>query len=460
NDGTTKAYVRHVPVTNILPKIDVRVSKSTGLAPLTVSFDASGSTDENGTIVDYQWIFPNDVTKTGPLADFIFEQKGEYDVMLRVTDNNADTVESSTKISVVDEGAPMAVVDTIPSPPQGQIPLMVKFAAGRSYDPNGNIVRYEWNFGDGSERENGQNANHVFDKEGTYVVRLTVWDNSGMEKASQAEVKVLKKAIKPIGVISLDKGQFNGIVPLTLGLNAGYSRDEDGSIVSYQWDFGDGSTSATGQKAEHTYSKIGQYELSMTITDNDGLSTTKKQIIKVRAPEPTPPIVLLSTNPDPAAINVGDEMTFNASRSYDLDGHIISYEWNFGDKVVRLGSAEITHKYDHTGIYKVQVTAYDNSGKTSRAEVQVAVSEPNLIAKIEADQTSGLVPLVVQFGVTGNANTAVSYEWDFGDGLKSSTRSPLHIFTKAGEYSVRLKAADSAGIVSEDVMLIEVKERD
>ena len=458
-DGSQMSFSEFLLVTNILPRAEIFASAEEGLAPLSVSFDAGNSADANGSIIDYAWKFPGGESAAGVKTNFTFEEPGEFPVELKVTDNNAESSSTSLVIRVKDEGRPTALIVTEPEPPVGQIPFQVKFSGGRSFDENGGIVRYEWDFGDDSEKENGQNANHIFEQPGKYLTRLRVWDGDGLEADATVEVDARKTAAKPRPAIYLTKGLFSGAAPLTVHLDGGKSFDSDGNIVSFQWDFGDGTPSETGQKVVHTFAEPGKYEVVLTATDDDGLSATTVQNFTAQPPEPVAPEVFLSVEPDPPSLTIGEPFIFDASQSFDLDGTILSFEWNFGDGTTKLGPARLSHAFEKVGIFRVSVTAHDNSGRSSSAETRVAVSEPAASAAIRVDKGSGVVPFVVQFSAVdkdGAPSAAVSFEWDFGDGLRSESRDPLHIFTEPGEFTVRLRATDAGGVVSEDLELIEV----
>ncbi len=74
----------------------------------------------------------------------------------------------------------------------GRAPLAVKFDSSDSYDPDGNIVAYSWNFMDGSY-SNQANPSHKFKKSGSYAVTLTVTDELGMQSSSAITINVRKR---------------------------------------------------------------------------------------------------------------------------------------------------------------------------------------------------------------------------------------------------------------------------
>ncbi|MHA2193808.1 MAG: PKD domain-containing protein, partial [Candidatus Thorarchaeota archaeon] len=143
-----------------------------------IQLDGSESYDVDGTVEDYFWIFegPISLTLGDPWEPMIrFYQLGEWDVTLRVTDDDGETGESTLTFTVVNQ-PPTADAGPDQSVFSG---FNVDFqATPGSSDPDGSIVSYEWNFMDGTTGS-GQSTSHVFDAAGTYYVTLTVTDNDG-----------------------------------------------------------------------------------------------------------------------------------------------------------------------------------------------------------------------------------------------------------------------------------------
>ncbi|MYW62561.1 S8 family serine peptidase [Streptomyces sp. SID8379] len=154
---------------------------------------------------------------------------------------------------------------------------------------------------------------------------------------------------------------------LDCAFDAGASSDPDGSIASYAWDFGDGTT-GTGAKPAHTYAKAGTYTVKLTVTDDDGLTgATTKQVTAGSAEPP-------AGNAPTASFTVScwyRDCSFDASGSSDPDGDIASYAWNFGDNANATG-VEASHQYP-TGqrTYTAQVTVTDKGGRTAKTSKQI-----------------------------------------------------------------------------------------
>jgi serine protease len=152
------------------------------------------------------------------------------------------------------------------------------------------------------------------------------------------------------------------------------SSDPDGSIESYDWDFDNGAT-ATGPSATFTFQNPGTYDVQLTVTDDDGASSTDAVAVTVEeAPsENSPPTV--SIDAGSTTIPVGADVQFDGSGSADSDGSIASYAWDFGDGTSG-STATVTHAYDSAGDYTVSLTVTDDDGASSTKTLDVTV-EPD-----------------------------------------------------------------------------------
>jgi chitodextrinase len=152
-------------------------------------------------------------------------------------------------------------------PTNGTAPLKVAFT-GVASDSDGIITFYHWDFGDGSIADL-QNPSHIYLHDGTYTVTFTVTDNNASTTSSTMQVSVLRPSnYPPNASISVDR--TFGVAPLTVAFS-GSGSDADGYIVSYSWDFGDGSTSYS-QSTGHTFVEYGIYNVTLVVTDNQGAS--------------------------------------------------------------------------------------------------------------------------------------------------------------------------------------------
>ena len=167
--------------------------------------------------------------------------------------------------------------------------LTVVFNASASSDPDGSIANYSWTFGD-EIGAFGNVTRHVYAKDGSYKVALTVTDDKGGKNSTKKDLTVSMKVTpvdeqKPVAKIEYEVDE------LTVEVSGAKSRaPEGGSVVTYSWVFGDGAT-ATGVTARHTYAASGSYVITLTVTDDKGStnSTSVKVDVKTNPTPPPPP---------------------------------------------------------------------------------------------------------------------------------------------------------------------------
>jgi PKD repeat protein len=215
---------------------------ATGRAPLAVSFSSAGSTDPDGTIVSYRWKW-GDGTADGTTATptHTFTAAGTYVVTLTVTDDDGATGTASTTVVVSPNQAPLAAAST--PTPVVVAPATVPFSSEGSVDPDGTIVSYSWDFGDGGPTSTAANPTRSFTDPGSYTVTLTVVDDDGATDVASLHLQVLPANRAPVAVANATPAPGNLKAPLTVEFSSAGSTDPDGTIVSFAWDFGDGTTS-------------------------------------------------------------------------------------------------------------------------------------------------------------------------------------------------------------------------
>jgi PKD repeat protein len=141
-----------------------------------------------------------------------------------------------------------------------------------------------------------------------------------------------------------------------VSFDASASSDPDGTVSGYSWNFGDGSPAVTGVTPTHVYAHAGPYTVTLTATDDAGLSATSTQVVTIGD---RPPVATFTATP--TSVGVGDIVGFDGSASTDPDGFVVQEYWFFGDGTNASGAFP-DHSYAAPGTYTVTMGAVDDSG--------------------------------------------------------------------------------------------------
>jgi PKD repeat protein len=328
------------------------------------------------------------------------------------------------------------------TPASGPAPLKVAFNASASTDADGQVVSYSWNFGDGSSGS-GVTVTHTYQSMNSYQATLTVTDNDGAHGTATGLVTVLATNRPPVARFTL--APASGHAPLKVSFSAANSTDSDGTIVSYRWNFGDGYK-GSGATTWHIYKSKSRRQATLTVTDNYGATGTVTRTVDVLKPNVLP---VARFTLSPAAGHAKLKVSFNAAKSTDSDGRVVSYSWNFGDGY-RGSGAIVEHTYKSKNRCKAILTVIDDDGGQDTAAEFVNVLAPNHppVASFTLSPDTGYTPLKVSFNANHSNDSdgrIVSYKWDFGDGKTASGRSVTHLFSEKKRFQVILTATDDDG---------------
>ena len=227
------------------------------------------------------------------------------------------------------------------------------------------------------------------------------------------------------------------------------SYDADGSVVGYTWDFGDG-TAAGGAQVTKVFAAAGQYQVTLTVTDNSGLVGSLAGLVTVAAPN-VPPTALASVNASAAIAPA--TLTFDGSLSADTDGTVSAHVWTFSDGTTATGS-KVAKVFTQPGTYSAVLTVTDDRGAMASSSLVVSITEVKStqlrVASIGLAQVkSGTKSLgkanVLVTDSTGKpvSGAKVAFRWS---GVVSGTGSALT--DAAGEIAVSSKTFSSGGTLT------------
>jgi PKD repeat protein len=288
---------------------------------LTVMFDATASSDPDGSIANYSWTFGDASEGNGTIVTHVYANDGTFRVNLTVTDNGGGKNSSSKDLTVKMTVSPAKKypVAVIQVEKDG---LRVNVSGAKSEaDDDATITSYAWTFGDG-ESATGVDATHTYAANGTYTINLTVTDSNGLTDSTTVSVTVASPPAPPppakkypVAVIQVEK---DGLRVNVSGAKS--QADNDATITSYAWTFGDGGDAA-GVSATHTYAANGTYTISLTVTDSNGLTNSTTVSVTVSS-LPTPPPPPPSQNGPPGLLHAIEIHKEKANRNSGLQNSL------------------------------------------------------------------------------------------------------------------------------------------
>ena len=412
NNGATDTAYQNFYIDNS-PRASFTASPAGSVtAPVTVTFDASATTDYDSpsSSFTYKWLFGDggtsifspDATTTNPVITHTYTSTGYYNVYLQVSDgfHLSDVVYRTIPIGSY--------------PPSVQINgshLEIGYNNTLTLDLSANAygisaLTYLWDFGDGTTSTLANPPAHTWTA-GYWTVTVTVTDTNDDTATDTMTVWVFPNQTPNPG---FTRTPTVGYPPLEVTFDS-TSTDTDGTITTYAWGFGDGASSS-GASVVHTYNSFGYYNASLTVTDNDGASATTTRTVWVRNLDPT-----VSASASVVSGDVPLEVDFTADGA-DTEGPIVSYEWDFGDGASTTVQNP-SHTYTEIGTYTAVVVVTDEDGGIGYDYVEITVTEPANVpptASFNVDQTGARTGTFDGTGSTDPDGSIASYQWDFGEG--------------------------------------------
>ena len=388
---------------------------------LSCSFDASGSRDPDGSIASYEWQIDGK-EREGRKLEYAFDKEGVYEVVLTVKDDEGANDSDDDVVSVsLPNQAPEARFSS------RCVARECTFDASGSSDPDGDIMTWYWDLGDGT-KTSGEKLTHEYDADGNYWVSLTVRDDDGDKDTDGHSVNIATANQDPIASFEVN------CEGLLCKVDAGASSDSDGTVVAWQWDFGDGKQ-ANGAQAEHQYDASGSYQIRLEVEDDDGARSDRTKTVGVQGGNLEPEAAF--------SFECNDDLCrFDASKSSDADGRITAWAWQFGDGAKASGEV-VEHRYGSSGSFTVRLDVTDDAGavddKVRLVRVEIPVDEPVAEFSVSCE---GLSCTLDAGSSTASEGSIASYDWSFGDGTTATGGAVSHEYSRDGHYTVTLKVTD------------------
>ncbi|MDH4169391.1 MAG: PKD domain-containing protein [Acidimicrobiia bacterium] len=379
-----------------------------------VSFQSRSS----GSPTSLSWNFGDGTSASGPNVGHGYGSVGTYTVTL--TASNSAGSDTTTVNVVVRSAVDPPVARFTVSDSDVQAGQTVVFTSTSLNEPTG----LDWSFGDGGSAS-GTTVSHAFDRAGTFVVTLTASNSRGSSTA-QATINVTAAGLAPDASFTVSS------TSVTVGELVQFSDTSANGPTSWNWDFGDGSSSSAANPA-HSFSVPGTYTVTLTATNSAG-SDQAETVVTVAPPLPN---AAFSVSASP--VRIGETVSFT-----DLStGSPTSWSWDFGDGTTS-SEQNPQHAYSRADRFVVSLTVSNAAGATT-AQRTIDVNPPPPVAGFTFTPATGATTAdPVQFTDT-STNSPATWQWEFGDGSVSSAQNPSHQYAVAGTYTVRLTVTNVSG---------------
>lgn len=420
-NGCTDTRTRISYVQVIGPDVNFGADTLIGCDSLLVNF--TDSTIFGAPITSWTWDFGDGGNSNLQNPSHFYAAPGTYTVSLTVTDIDgcSRTFTRNNYIFINSVMAGFAVDDTLG-------------CSGGTFNftnnSTGTGLNYLWDFGDGNT-STATNPSHTYTINGTYTVTLFVFDNNNLcqDTIIQPNLIDIQDVIADFGAVPT-----NASCPPLL---VSFSDSSFWDIVTWEWDFGDG-TGSTLQNPGHVYTQAGSYDVSLIVVNNDGCTDTLllPGLVNIQGPNGN-----FTFAPDtgctPQLVN------FNATAT-----NTATYTWDFGDGNVAITTVDsVDHIYTQTGTFFPILILDDGIGCTYSiiSPDSIVIDTIPLIDWSVATNVICGIDTAYFTDLTVSTRPIVSWFWDFGDGNTSTLQNPAHLYAGPGSYTVTLAVTNSLG---------------
>jgi parallel beta-helix repeat protein len=438
------------------PVAALSASPASGVAPLSVTLSAAGTTPGGSPVTGYTFRCGNGTTvgpQTGATAACAYAAVGVFTASVDVTDANGFTSSATATVTVAGNQAPVASLTASPS--SGKAPLTVTLDATGSSDPEGRSLTYTFTCSSGSAAIGPQSAGSTsctYPSAGTFTASVTVTDDAGATASATATVTVSAN-LPPTARLAVSPA--TGVVPFVVALDATGSSDPEGAALTYTFSCGNGAAAIGPQSARTascTYSTAGTFTASVTVSDG---GSTAQATATVTANANQAPKASMKMTSAPAAV-APTTATFDASASSDPEGRPLSYTFTCGNgtKVGPQTSAVATCSYSAGGTFNAKLTVTDDAGQqASSPNIKLVIgSNKAPVASLTVTLSATKAPTVATLDASKSSDpegTALTYTYTCGNGTvvgPTTTSKATCSYSTGGRYTVTLKVTDGAGL--------------
>ena len=441
----TSSVTSSVIVHNVAPSIDSLLGDSSADEGDTVSWTLAwsdpGSLDSHTITWD-----PGDGSPAQDGGDSFthsYSDDGNYTLNVTISDDDGGSASDNLAVAI-NNAAPVLSGLLVPSGAEAEL---LSFSVSVSDPGSEDSLSYLWDFGDGTTLAGSTTAQHSYVDDGIYTVTFTASDDDGGSSSDSASA-VIANLPPVISQLDIPSSAIEG---QQVSVTATAS-DSGSDPLSFTWDFGDGSPAQTGNPLTYNWGDEGSYTVTVTVTDDEGGSTSSSESITVSNAAPS-----IDQGNFPGG-QEGDSLAFSVQAS-DPGNDSLAYNWDFGDGSAPGSGPSSVHSYANQGSYSVIVVVSDGDGGTAQLSQLVEVLNAAPVIENLTGNTSGLEAQVLSWTAQVSdpgSNDTVTGNWDFGDGTSATGLSASHSFSNNGNYTVTFSATDNDGATATAVIAVTV----
>ncbi len=419
--GCKDSLVKPAYIKIQIPTVSISGLPFKDCAPLIFSFTSNVNSAD--PVTSYLWNFGDGATSTLANPSHTFAS-GSYAISVTITTATGCTA-TTTVVDGIVAGSKLNV-NFVATPKDVCAKIPVVFT---DLTTGGKPDKWLWLFGDGATASD-QNPQHVYQDTGYFTVTLIVWNNGCTDTLKFVDYVHISPPIAIFEALS-DCAHPKQIEFIDHSIGAD----------TWQWDFGDGTTSSLQNPGFHTYAITGSYDITLTVTNfKTGCSYQQIQtaiIVIEKADFVASDTIICKGSP----VNI-KSINMNAA-------NVSSYFWNFGDGTEGFDNASVNHVYPKAGRYSVTLVITTKIGckDTAVKDLYIKVGGPSAGFKSSAPGICLNNAITFTDSSSADGSPIQSWTWNFGDGVTQTITAPpfKHTYATAGIFSVSLTVVDAKG---------------
>ena len=386
------------------------------------------------SITAWSWNFGDGDSSSIQNPIHIYANDGTYQVMHQVIDGNGCKKDTAMDINIFPKPSPQFATSN------ECVGTSFTFL-NNSTIPNGYLISNSfWNFGDGSSLDTNYNPSHTYQTTGNYLITYIAESDRGCRDTILDSITVYPLPNVSFSSDTVCEGSLTSLINASTVVN--------GSIIGYNWNFGDQTTS-TQTNPQHIYSTGGIHSTTLIATSDRGCIDSLIRPVRVWWP-PQPLLqadVVEGCEPLPVSF-----MDLSTSQ----DGSIVNWNWDFGNGDTSSWQHPGT-VYKEDGLYDVQlnvVSSYGCINDTTYSEYILVHPLPVASFRYDPSEPSVFIPLVYFYDQSALATV---WHWNFGDTTYSTDQDPTHKYKNPGVYTIQLIIETEFGCLDTTWEVIDIK---